>query len=295
MPGQGWARRRLRCGARWLLDATLLLCDTRRSGRRVRWTLHGGRLRAPRGRREEEVLGSSSGPVRTALPTQAAAGVGLRSRRRLTGAVCLGPAGLSASRGEEERALQAYLVVPGGLGACPPAGFLAPRLSEQSAGSLSVCAPGHPPWPPRPAPGPAVAAPPPITTPPDHRALKAGPWGSLVLRRSSVTARGESSWPFPSTGSHLFPGVCPARRAPPALGSAFPWSAARRGLHHPGPQRPADRRALLRGGRGSAWDLFPRGRQGPGGPGPSAEDRAVWPIPSRCRSGQWGRPPRAWV
>lgn len=61
-----------------------------------------------------------------------------------------------------------------------------------------------------------------------------------------MTARGESSWPFPpgpllSAGSCLFPVVCPAlcahtRRAPPALGSAFPWSAARRGLHHPGPQ-----------------------------------------------------------
>lgn len=189
-PGQGWARRRLRRGARCLLGATFLLCDTRRLGRRVPWALHGWWLRASRGYREEEVLGSSSGPFRIAFPTQAAEGVGLQSRCRLTGAVCLGPADLSASRGEEERA-------SAGLPTCPwgPRGPVRPLASWLPASwsrALAPCLSARlvtAPWPPALASPtrsrPRGGSPPrPVTTPPDLRALKAGPWGSSVLRRS---------------------------------------------------------------------------------------------------------------
>ena len=59
--------------------------------------------------------------------------------------------------------------------------------------------------------------------------------------------------------------------------------------------RPADGEPCCGGGRGSARELFRRGRQRLGGPGPSAEGRALWPVPPGCRSGRRGRPPGARV
>ena len=58
-----------------------------------------------------------------------------------------------------------------------------------------------------------------------------------------MTTRGGSSWPCPPgpslpTVPAVRPALCAhARRAPPAVGGAFPWSAAGRLLHRPQPRR----------------------------------------------------------
>ena len=123
-----------------------------------------------------------------------------------------------------------------------------------------------------------------------------------------MTARGESSWPFPpepslSAGSCLFPVVCPALcahagRAPLALGSAFPWSSARRGLHHPG-QQP---RSVQQTG-----EPYCGGREGlcsgplPKGPPGSGRHRPLSRRPGRVASpvsmpvSAAGQAPGAWV